>query len=1114
MDKEHLLPQAPNAVKSSEGQRELPSPKELMRARHPDLFSDSEVEASPVLPKAVFEYHLDTLTSRKQEYEFEHFCRKLAEREVCPNLRVQTGPTGGGDSKVDSETYPVAEEISERWWVGEPSGGSERWAFAFSAKKAWKPKVRADVASVVSTGRDYKRIYFFTNQFVSDKDRAKLEDELSKSAGLPIHIVDRSWIVASVYERGNLGVAISALGIDSGGVETRRRLGPLDTSRLAELNELDLQIADQTRYNGARFQLAEDCLRGAVLARGLDRPRVEVEGRFAQAERIAKSIGISQQLMRVAYNRAWTAHWWHEDYPVFLQFYSEVEEYLEQSTEADDVERLLNLWNLLITAESRGHIQKDIAQSEARGEKLNKMLSAIASDASRPNNALQARTSISLMHATDAMRAGNLGALDAVWTDLAKIVDESSTMGQYPVEPLANMVHELGAFADTAAFDVLCEKVIAAMRQRQSDGAAGIAYRDRGLQKLDHDRPYEAIRWIGRAEELLVKEEYQGDLVLTLVAGSFAYERAGLFWAARNKILVAAERSLHAFARSGEMPPSALRSLQRLAWLELQLGRIPQVLQAMSWAAFVSSQLKLSDARQASYSEEVQIQEGVLGIHFLNLPLEMQQFVEQLPDALERLGLTNARLALLFVLGHEKRIKTEGYFKPEKSADELQRFFEAWQDQPAASDIPSRPTLNVGSKTSLRSVILGAEFVVDTPIDTTFVGVAESLLGALEAFLATTDESDLLPHVEKTTITVRAAAGSATVPTFNFVGDGAGQAELLCPSTLQFPNLEAFHAFSDWLSETVIKIAAHQFIVRDVQAWLERVAGDERAFARAVLLGDALTIGRNAFGREPAVRLSDWFEPDDKVYECMRTRPWRIKALPTSTAQSSTAPPKFGEGEPPPEMFDNSRKKHTDRQVLSPIDIPAWNRASWGGTLFAMADQPPPILGLMFKDLRAAVAVFAGWRAKWGQEDVQDALRVVIVTGVSATNPAHYSVLIGPNITQGIDRDTRVFVSVSRINRMTPETPTNLNLFLANFRRYGGYLLVPADMGSPPKIEMSSFLAKRHLHVRSAWEIGENDPDSSALHDDDDPIIPEGVAEPPVTKTLEKLRARRRAERR
>lgn len=48
-----------------------------MRARHPDLFSDSTTEIAPKVSKEVFEYHLDTLTSRKQEYEFEHFCRKL-----------------------------------------------------------------------------------------------------------------------------------------------------------------------------------------------------------------------------------------------------------------------------------------------------------------------------------------------------------------------------------------------------------------------------------------------------------------------------------------------------------------------------------------------------------------------------------------------------------------------------------------------------------------------------------------------------------------------------------------------------------------------------------------------------------------------------------------------------------------------------------------------------------------------------------------------------------------------------------------------------------------------------------------------------------------------------
>ena len=64
------------------------------------------------MDRAAFDYFLESLTSRKQELDFERFARKLAEEEICPNLIPQTGPSGGGDSKVDSETYPVSEEVA------------------------------------------------------------------------------------------------------------------------------------------------------------------------------------------------------------------------------------------------------------------------------------------------------------------------------------------------------------------------------------------------------------------------------------------------------------------------------------------------------------------------------------------------------------------------------------------------------------------------------------------------------------------------------------------------------------------------------------------------------------------------------------------------------------------------------------------------------------------------------------------------------------------------------------------------------------------------------------------------------------------------------------------
>lgn len=1085
------------------------SPRELMRARHPDLFSDTMIVAAPKIPKSVFEYHLQTLTSRKQEYEFEHFCRKLAEREICPNLRVQTGPTGGGDSKVDSETYPVATEISERWWYGEPSASSERWAFAFSAKQAWKSKLRADVKNILSTGRDYKRTYFFTNQFVTDKERANLEDELSKSAGTPIHIVDRNWLVEKVYDHDHLELAISTLCIVGAGESKVHRLGPLDTERLAELEVLDKEISDPLRYRGARYQLVEDCLQCALLARGLNRPRYEVEGRFVQAERLAKDVGLPQQLMRVAYNRAWTAHWWYEDYEAFSKFYSEVEEHLGDSTDADDVSRLLNLWQLLVTAESHGLIKQELARSEARREKLFSMLQCIANDTSRPNNALQARTSLALLRAAHAMNSKDMAELNRVWDELAQVVDESAVMGQYPVETLSEVVHALGDVVDDEGFDALYAKVVDAMRQRRSDGAAGIAYRERGLQKLGHDKPYEAIRWIGKAEELLVKEEYQDELVMTLVAASFAYERAGLLWAARNKILVAAERCLHLFAKSGEMPPTTLRIFQRLAWIELQLGRVPHVLQAMSYSSFVASHLRLSDDRKAKYSEEVQMQEGVLGILLLNLSIEQLSEVESLPDALERLGLTNARLALLYALGHEKRINTEKYFQPEMGPEEIRLFFEKWQEQPATSDLPEQATLIGGDKTTLRSVILGAEFLVVTPSKPTFLGVAESLLGALEAFLATSDEGDLLPHAEHTKIIVLPAAETEGKPSFRFTPGTDSGAEVRCPPSLAFSSIDAIQGFATWLRDTVISIAVHQFIIRDPKEWIARMADDERAFSRSFLLGDILTIGRNVFGQDPRVRIRDWLDPNDKTYQCLRDRQWRAAKRELRERVEGKAAPQYGIGQPPPELLDSASRKHTERQVMSPIDIQLWNKAQWCGTLFAMADRPPPILGLLYRDLEAGIAIFRAWRTKWGSADLRDALRIVIVTGVSKQHPAHYSVLIGPNFTDEVVPETKVVVTVSRINRMTPETTANLDHFLAYYRRYGEYLLVPAVMDNPPHLEMSCFLAKKHLHVREAWEISENDPDASVLQDEDDPIVPVGVTDPPVKKALERMRAMR-----
>ncbi len=1090
-----------------------PTPKDLMRMRHPDLFSDTRIENVPQLPISVFEYHLDTLTSRKQEYPFEHFCRKLAEREICPNLRLQTGPTGGGDSKVDSETYPVAEEIAERWWIGTPSAGKERWAFAFSAKEDWISKVKADVKNILSTERDYKRIYFFTNQFARDRKRAELEDSLSKEAGTPVHVIDRTWIVEKVYEADlqQQETYFTALGIEDVNREKKRRPGPRDTARINELERLDQQVTDPSRYQGARYQLVEDCLRSALLARGLERPRREVEGRFMQADLLSRDLDINQHRLRIAYNRAWTAYWWYEDYTEFNQLYDIVEQRAGMSDQASDIELLFNLWMLLLPSKDKGNIEPQTAKIESRSHCLATMLEKLSSDSRRPNQALQARTDLIMLRTTRAFYSDRADDVEDGWRELAEVVNKSEGLGAYSVEHLFGLVKELGKSIDSPAFDALYDKLAETMRDRRGQGEAGMAHVERAIQKLRLDKPYEAIQWFGRAEKLLIKKEYREDLVKTLVGTSFAYERVGLLWAARNKALAAADLTLAVFVEKGQIIYATLPALKRLAWIELQLGRIPHSLEAITFADLIASQLDLTEDASKAYFEERQMQEWLLGIHFLNLPVQALPSVTRLPDNLQRLELDDARTALLFALGHEEVLRAVGFLEDGENLETCQPFFEHWQDQSAVTDISPCPILVEGETSIFRSIILGSEIVVETPNDETSFGIAESLLSALEAFLSTSVESDVAPYHERMTIVITPSTHSKGNPKIRFPENESSRVEVTHPVGLDFKIASERLDFLNWLEESLVQISCRMLMIKDAPAWLEQVAGWEYGFSRALSFGDGLTLNRSVLGKVPKILLTDWVEQDDQSYVVLRDSPWRTR-YPDGTSDLLD-PLDYESGSQSGVMIDRAQLKHTDRRILTPIDIPLWDRAQWRANLFVYSPGEPPILAIGFEDSEAGQAIFRAWKDRYGSEDIDKIIRVALITGLSEQNPTKYSVVIGPNFGQMMEDRNKVVMFLSRMNRMTPETSENLNMFISAYRKIGSFFLAPVWMDTSRNIvgmpSAQLAIAKRQLDIREAWQIGDNDPDISALHEGDDPIIPVGVTDPPVNEALIRIRTAR-----
>ena len=222
-----------------------------------------------------------------------------------PKSRPQTGPDGGGDSKAESETVPVSDEIITLTYVGEPNAGKEKWAFAFSAKEKWLAKARSDVDGIAKTERGYKRIIFVTSRYAKAKARAALEDELTKEHGIEVTIHDRSWILQQVIEFDRKDLAYNYLHVGQEVVDASS-LGPADYSRTRQLEAIEKSLFNPDSFSGMERQGVTEALLAAKLSRSLERPRPETEGRFRRAIRLGDAHGTYRQKLEARYEALWT----------------------------------------------------------------------------------------------------------------------------------------------------------------------------------------------------------------------------------------------------------------------------------------------------------------------------------------------------------------------------------------------------------------------------------------------------------------------------------------------------------------------------------------------------------------------------------------------------------------------------------------------------------------------------------------------------------------------------------------------------------------------------------------------------------------------------------------
>src|SRR5262249_22922185 len=159
-------------------------------------------------------------------------------------------------------------------------------------------------------------------------------------------------------------------------------------------------------------------------------------------------------------------------------------------------------------------------------------LQHLVEEKTRPSTSLQARAQCLLIDLVQAH--GDKQELKKVLTEFRTVFEQSKGLLNFPTRKLIDLIMEIGdVFPIDNTFDEIFEAVLVLAQERDSSATAGRMLLRRGMQKLDHDQPYEAIRLLGRAQQRLALRECRDELVTALALCARAYEAAGLLWAAR-----------------------------------------------------------------------------------------------------------------------------------------------------------------------------------------------------------------------------------------------------------------------------------------------------------------------------------------------------------------------------------------------------------------------------------------------------------------------------------------------------------------------------------------------------------------------------------------------------
>lgn len=480
-------------------------------------------------------FQLDQLSSRNEHMIFEHLTRHFARARIHKNFIPATGPVqAGGDQGRDFETfhsYISQTNISSSVFIGDFSTTPIVGACSLQKEPIKSGKIVGDITTILGSGTNVERIYFFSSEDIPVGHRHKLIDQVKQDFNVELEILDGQALSEQLVDKDLFWIAHEFLNIPIEYYPKEEFHGEYSSLRS------DYEDYIITTYSTETFVDIVNALRYIYKDPDLVN---DVPFWLKHLEYFIKSDDVRKTQRNALYEKAIVNIISKNDVSdlkqIFDNYFSDYQDYVS----AKEIEKAINLLSLSFsTKKMLGHDIADESMKAVRSSLLEIVDEQIKLEKGNPNLvasyiSLKANAALNLSHDLNSFE-DSIANYITVIEELIKILPEAS---MFPITRLSSFLNKqieilLKLDIGTENIESIVTQVEKFSADKEGEFHDAESKRNRAISYLKYDKPHKAIKTLHQVKNKWFNQETIKGSILSAMLISQTYQKLNLNFAAK-----------------------------------------------------------------------------------------------------------------------------------------------------------------------------------------------------------------------------------------------------------------------------------------------------------------------------------------------------------------------------------------------------------------------------------------------------------------------------------------------------------------------------------------------------------------------------------------------------